>query len=573
MNKIHNLTDDSKIQQLTVLTIEDDEPTRKMISLYLKRRGFRVVEAHNGLVGVELFRKENPGLILVDLRMPEMDGLEVLEIVSTESPSTPIIVISGTGFIRSAIDAIHRGAWDYILKPIQDMSILDHHIEKALERARLIAENKRYQEKLESDIEERTRELTVAILSLTREINERERIEAVLRENEKTYRAIFNATTAALFIIDLNRDIIEANMHATKYFDFSQDEFRHLPLRSLIVTEDHPQFNEFIDEVIKTGLSQAELNGTRRDGSVVIMDVLGTEVVYKSQKNLLIVFMDITERKRAEEKERLHQQQLIQADKMASLGVLVSGVAHEINNPNNFIMVNAPILDKIWKNLEHILDDYYNEKGDFYIAPRVMYSEMKDKVPGIITGILEGAKRIANFVTELKNFARPAPPTIDKNIDIHQVIQSAVTLLSNLIKNSTNRFSTHFGEYIPEIRGNFQRLEQVIINLIENSCQALENKNQAVSVSTEYDATRRVVKIIVKDEGRGMTPEILDKIKTPFFTTRRENGGTGLGLSISSKIIEEHLGTLELTSSPRSGTTATIQLNVDAVIPQTIQKV
>ncbi|NIM17945.1 MAG: response regulator [Candidatus Aminicenantes bacterium] len=434
-------------QGVTILIMEDELATRKSFALFLESKGFRVMEAENGQIGLELFREEKPHLILLDLRMPVVNGLEVLSTVTKESPETPVIVISGTEKIADAVEALHLGAWDYVLKPIQDMSVLFHSVEKVRERVRLIQENKRYHEHLEAEIEKRTKELILANQQLTREIKERERAEA--------------------------------------------------------------------------------------------------------------------ERKEAEEKERLHRQQLIQADKMASLGVLVSGVAHEINNPNNFIMVNTPILTKIWKTVDPILNDHYQSRGDFYIAPRIKYSEMKENIPGIISGILEGAQRIDNFVRELKNFARPTPSTIDTKIDINKVIQASVTLLANLIKKSTNRFYTNYGENIPEIKGNFQRLEQVIINLLENSCQALQSKDQGIVVSTQFDPGSKMVKIQVKDEGVGMTPETLEIIKNPFFTTKRSSGGTGLGLSISSKIIEDHQGTLEFESNPGGGTTAAVLLPVE----------
>jgi polar amino acid transport system substrate-binding protein len=185
---------------------------------------------------------------------------------------------------------------------------------------------------------------------------------------------------------------------------------------------------------------------------------------------------------------------------------------------------------------------------------------MKENIPGIISGILEGAQRIDLFVKELKNFARPTTSTLEKKIHINKVIQAAVTLLANLIKKSTNRFYVDYEEEIPEIPGNFQRLEQVMINLIENSCQALQNKDQGIFVSTRFDRTEKIVKIQVKDEGLGMTAEAIEKITNPFFTTKRSSGGTGLGLSISSKIVEDHNGVLTFESAPGVGTTAVVML-------------
>jgi PAS domain S-box-containing protein len=555
---------DHSQNNITVLTVEDDLSTRKTISVYLGSKGFRVMEAKDGRMGLDIFRKENIGLILLDLRIPEIDGLEVLETVTGESPETPVIIISGTGEISDVVQALRLGAWDYVLKPIHDISVLMHSIEKALERARLLGDNQRYQEQLEEDIERRTQELRQANLDLSKEIKERKRIEEALRENEKAYRAIFNAAAAAYFIIDYQGTIVEANSQACKQFGCQLQEFINMPLKNIIPAEDHAKFEWLVEETKTKGHSQYEIQGRHRDGTVRINEAVGTIVGYKGEDHILAVFRDITQQIEAQENERIHQQQLIQADKMASLGVLVSEVAHEINNPNNFIMVNTPILSKIWNTIEPILQNYYQTRGDFYIAPRIKYTEMKDNIPGIISGILEGAQRIDLFVKELKNFARPSPATLKKKIHINKVIQAAITLLANLIKKSTNRFHVDYGKEIPEIPGNFQRLEQVIVNLIENSCQALQNKEQGIIVSTRFDRGEKIVKIEVKDEGMGMTNETIDKITNPFFTTKRSRGGTGLGLSISSKIVADHTGTLTFESNPGVGTTAVVRLPVES---------
>lgn len=553
---------DDNQNKITVLTVEDDLSTRKTISVYLGSKGFRVMEAKDGRIGLDLFRQENIGLVLLDLCIPEIGGLEVLETVAGESPETPVIIISGTGEISDVVQALRLGAWDYVLKPIHDISVLMHSIQKVLERARLLQQNQRYQEQLEEDIERRTQELRQANLELSKEIKERKRIEEALRENEKAYRAIFNAAATAFFIIDFQGTIVEANSQACKQYGYQLQEFTKMSLKDIILPEDHEKFEQLLEEAKTKGHSQYEIQGVHQDGSVRISEAVGTIVGYKGKDHILAVFRDVTQQIEAQENERMHQQQLIQADKMASLGVLVSEVAHEINNPNNFIMVNTPILSKIWKTSEPILQNHYQSRGDFYIAPRIKYSEMKENIPGIISGILEGAQRIDLFVKELKNFARPTPSTLEKKIHINKVIQAAVTLLANLIKKSTNRFYADYEEEIPEIPGNFQRLEQVIVNLIENSCQALQNKEQGIFVSTRFNHTEKMVKIQVKDEGLGMTAETIEKISNPFFTTKRSSGGTGLGLSISSKIVEDHNGTLTFESGPGSGTTAVVTLPV-----------
>ena len=269
--------------------------------------------------------------------------------------------------------------------------------------------------------------------------------------------------------------------------------------------------------------------------------------------------IDITERRRAEKQARMREQQLIQADKMVSLGVLVAGVAHEINNPNQLIMSNIPLLKGAWNSALQILEKYYEANGDF-IFGGLNYSEMREEIPSCISEIEDGTGRINQIVVDLKRFARQDSQEAKLPIDINAVVKSSITLVSNLIEKSTSNFSVSLAENLPKIKGNFQQLEQVLINLLQNSCQALTNRKQGILVKTYYNKEKYCLEVTVQDEGMGIAQENLYKLKDPFFTTKRESGGTGLGLSVSSTIIREHNGILDFESEPGKGTTAIISL-------------
>ena len=146
----------------TILLVDDEEILRESITDFLEDRDYRVVTAENGHVALELFKQERPDLILSDLRMPEMDGLELLKKITAISPETPFVVVSGTGRISDTVQALQLGAWDYILKPVQDLNIIIYAVEKCLERVHLQRQNKRYQDDLESLVWERTTELQKA---------------------------------------------------------------------------------------------------------------------------------------------------------------------------------------------------------------------------------------------------------------------------------------------------------------------------------------------------------------------------------------------------------------------------
>ena len=146
--------------QVEVLVIEDETPVRESFREFLEDQLYIVHEATNGAEGVAQFNEHHPDVVVLDLRMPEMNGHQVLEQLSAQSPDTPLIVVSGTGNISDTIEALHLGAWDYLLKPVTDLNILEHAIKQALEKARLIKENRDYQKLLEEKVDQRTSELT-----------------------------------------------------------------------------------------------------------------------------------------------------------------------------------------------------------------------------------------------------------------------------------------------------------------------------------------------------------------------------------------------------------------------------
>jgi len=271
------------------------------------------------------------------------------------------------------------------------------------------------------------------------------------------------------------------------------------------------------------------------------------------------IVLDITERKRMEEQESLQREQLAQADKMITLGTLVSGVAHEINNPTNFITLNTPILKEAWQGTRLILEDHYQKEGEFFVG-RFKYSALREKLDLLFDGIAEGAERIKNIVLDLKNFARPDPSDLDQPVDVNKVIMNSVSLLRNTINKRTKHFTLELGADLPPLRGSFQKLEQVIINLIQNAYEALPDTEKAISISTMHDSIKGCLLIRIRDQGCGISEEILPRILDPFFTTKRTSGGVGLGLSITSRIVKDHDGTLVFDSIAGRGTTVTVTL-------------
>lgn len=224
-------------------------------------------------------------------------------------------------------------------------------------------------------------------------------------------------------------------------------------------------------------------------------------------------------------------------------------------------MLNTPLLSEAWKGAMPILDEYFERNGDFVIGG-MKYTEMRDNIPILFSGISDGAKRIKQIVEDLKDFVRRDASDMTQSVDMNAVLRSAISLLSNTIMKSTNHFSVTYGNNLPVLKGNFQRFEQVMINLIQNACQALPDNQKAIFVSTSYDEKKPSIVVEVEDEGAGIPSEMLSHITDPFYTTKSDSGGLGLGLSISSRIVREYGGTLTFTSEPGKGTKAEIVLPV-----------
>jgi len=252
------------------------------------------------------------------------------------------------------------------------------------------------------------------------------------------------------------------------------------------------------------------------------------------------------------------QKQLLQADKMASIGFLVSGIAHELNNPNGLLLLNIPLLAAAFKDIHPVLEQHYRDHDDFKMAG-LPYARMRHEIPLILDETTEAARHIKTIVEDLRDFSRQSDDE-KKEADINVIAVNALRLVRPAVEKATRHLGVELTEGLPPILANPQRIEQVVINLLLNACQALEDPESAIRMKTGTDVRQGIVTLSVTDEGTGITQENLPHLTDPFFTTKRSVGGTGLGLSISASIVRNHEGKLTFKSQPGHGTTATLEL-------------
>ena len=389
------------------------------------------------------------------------------------------------------------------------------------------------------------------------DITQRMEAESARGRSEARLKAILNAMPDLLFRIDAGGIFLD-------YYEGLGLEASTRPAGWFVgknIKDVFPEWSSLALEHIRKALASGELQVFEYEtGSGEGGAFFEARLVPSGKDEVVYIIRDITERKKSEQQARTQQERLIQADKMISLGILISGVAHEINNPNHFIMINSSILLEAWQSVLPVLDRHHVINGDFQVAG-VPYSELRDHILELCEGITEGSERIMNIVKSLKDYARQGATDLDQEVNINDVLKATLNLLANQLRKSTTALSVVYGSDLPVIKGNFQRLEQVMVNLIQNACEALKDPSQGIHIVTYYkqaDGGRVVVE--VKDEGGGIPAEDIKHVMDPFFTSKRDQGGTGLGLSVSTGIVKQHGGILELSSEPGKGTKAVLFL-------------
>lgn len=265
------------------------------------------------------------------------------------------------------------------------------------------------------------------------------------------------------------------------------------------------------------------------------------------------------------------QNQLIVSEKMAALGVMAAGVAHEINNPVNFIKNSCHGLEKDVKDLNEIVSfclkniDPGKEDRIKELLNKLDYNTITDEIPELLSNILDGLERTKEIVRSLRVFAR-IDAQMDNQVDLHEVVDSVLIMLRSRYRDKA-RIIKKFSP-IPPVKGNAGKLSQVVINILNNAIDAVEGINDpeknAVIIKTEkiYRSGLEYAALTVTDQGPGISDEDKQKIFDPFFTTKPVGKGTGLGLFICSNLIQEHDGSIEVSSTPGKGASFSIYLPV-----------
>lgn len=415
---------------------------------------------------------------------------------------------------------------------------------------------------------------------------DRQAIAGLQRKNE----SILNTVGDAIYGVDREGRLTFVNPAMESIIGWSSEEIIGKPVHA-VIHHSYPDGSPYPEEdclfyqAYVAGHPRHADNETfwRKDGSAFDAECTESPIVDNGQiKGSVAAFRDITERKRNEKllleslaalktansQLKSTQIQLVQSEKMASIGQLAAGVAHEINNPIGFVYSNLGTLGKYTANLLALLNTYQQVKPALAAHPewlaRLEAEErnadiafLQEDIKALIGESLDGTLRVRKIVQDLKDFSHPSAEEAWQQVSLHQGLDSTLNIVHNELKYKC-QVVKEYGD-LPDVECIPAQINQVFMNLLINAGQAIESSG-VVTVRTGVEGER--VWVEIADTGKGIAPEHLSRIFDPFFTTKPVGTGTGLGLSISYGVVKKHGGEITATSEPGRGTTVRVWLPI-----------
>ena len=395
----------------------------------------------------------------------------------------------------------------------------------------------------------------VGVVAVATDITERKEIEGNLRESERRFRHIAEASGEWIWEVDVYGRYTYSNLVVEHVLGYSPEEIQGKYYYDFFTPEERnilvPQVKVLFEK--KANFHNLPNRNLHKDGREVIIETTAVPILDAEGKlqGYRGVDHDVTERKRAEEKLKVAYDQLkttqvrlVQSAKMASVGLLAGGVAHEINNPLTGVLNNVQLIRMIAE-----------QKQDFNIA------DFKE----LLTVIEGSALRCKRITQSLLDFSRASKDVFQK-LSLNEIVEKVATLIEHELGLQNIAIQKDLEPGLPQVLGDSQLLQQVVFDVISNGKWAIQQKSEkeggTIALKTQYEPEKKNILLSISDNGIGIAKENLEKVFEPFFTTKEVGEGTGLGLSIAYSIIKAHQGTIEAESEPGKWTIFKIRLPV-----------
>lgn len=534
-----------------LLLIDDEEGIRKLLSLSLKSDGYDVVTAESGQDGLDLFQEEAFSIVLTDIKMPGIDGIQVLREIKKINPNTEVIVITGHGDMESAIQSLHMGASDFINKPVND-DVLSIALERAEARLKTTRMLNRYANELWKMVKEKTEEI-------------KRRYEF---EDKLVQRSI-----DGIVATDKEGDIIIFNTAAERIFGYTANEAKSIrkardiypegitqKIADIFSGKEHEARDIFIED---------NTSVVARSGEAIPVR-FSCAILYENDRPIGSVgfFQDIREIKRLEK-------ELIKSERLAATGQTVAALAHGIKNILNGLKGGVYIVNTAlkkgaagWSAEDEI--DYSDTsalplQAQFLKQAADITAEKKRLQQKLKTGwemVERNIHKVSDLVMDLLSYSKEREPEYEK-YNPNMIADEVCDLMESKAKECDIELIRNSDMEIGEIYLDPKGMHSCFLNLVSNAIDACvfdsdTQKQWHVKVITRREEGSGAVFEVI-DNGCGMDEEVRNKIFSEFFSTKGTRG-TGLGLLVTQKIVKEHHGTMDVASQPGKGTVFTIRL-------------
>ncbi len=495
-----------------LLLIDDEPDILRVLSMSLKADGYTVVTAANGTDGVATFEKEKPDIVITDIKMPGMDGIEVLKKVKERNPDAEVIIITGHGDIENAIEALKHGASDFINKPVRDEALAIALI-RAREKFDLKQQLKEYTTDLEKKVDAATREL---------------------RRRSNFQINLIRSSNDGIVATDKDLKIVIYNPTAKEIFGYSPAE----TINKMNASDLFPaELADDLESALKgknniKSLAWREMSITCKNGQHIPVRSSSTILLEGDQPvGTVAFFQDLREIKRLEK-------ELLNSERLAAVGQTVAGLAHGI------------------KNILHGL------KGGSYLVDIGIQKDESEKLKKGWDMIKRNIGRTSSLVMDLLSYSKAREPEFEACLP-NQIADDVCALVEDKARESNVKLVKDFDDSIGEVLMDPNSVHEILLNLMTNAVDAClfdENtsKNFRVALKTIHEKDN-VIQFEISDNGLGMDEAVVKKLFTSFFSTKGHRG-TGLGLMVTRKLIEEHNGSIDVSSEPGKGTTFIVRM-------------
>ena len=495
-----------------ILIVDDEEIIVKLLSMSLRSDGYEIVTAYSGEQGLEVFKAESPDIVVTDIKMPGMDGLELLKNIKKIDSEKEVIIVTWHGDIDSTIKALQYGASDFINKPVRDEALAI-----ALERAKakiVIREKlKEYTENLEIKVAEATEEI---------------------RRKSNFQRLLIKSSHDAIVAFDHDWKVVVYNPEADRMFgEAAKDVKNKMTIDDLYTPKIAKIFKNLAQKETQQNTLPWKENIINTKDNRQIPVKYTSKVLYKTGEFVGTVnfFQNLTEIKQLEK-------ELVQSERLAAVGQTVSGLAHYVKN----ILIGL--------------------KGGSYVVDVGIAKNDTEKLKTGWKTIKRNIKRIGDLTQDLLTYSKQREPEFENCVP-NDIVNEIIELLKDFVASKGISISQELDTGIGEVLADPKTIHNSLLNIINNAIDACIDdedisKKHEVKVKTYMDKNNYFC-LEVTDNGCGMDEDTQKQMFNPMFSSKGGKG-TGLGLLVTGKLIEEHKGVIEIKTSPGEGSTFTIRL-------------